>query len=156
MILTEYSETSDFSVFCPKCERKLIRTYMREDRTITCPKCGFGFYLFIDNNMCIILPEDEINTMSVMRIMRRFVLSTGRGKMENDYNECEEYNQKIDSENFDSVEELGMKLGNLFQEYQEIAIGESLMDAEQLLGLLEFLRRDKDIEVHRVNGNTRI
>lgn len=152
-----YSETSDFSICCPKCEKKLIRTYMMEDRTLTCPECGFTFYLFIDKNMSVIMSEEDINTPNVMKLFRRLVISTGRGITEsNNDTELNNFKGKIDIDYFDSIDEVEMRLSDLFQEYQKLAYGTCIIESEQLMALLEFLQRDRDIEVHRVKGCTRV
>ena len=155
MSMIETKMTTEYVISCPRCGKQHIFSAEYVDGMLDC-KCGFEGYAFAVGDFRIIMTKAEAQNESVVRSMRRFVVSTGRCTDippelymdEHELRELRECTSNVSGmyvRDYDLEEELNRVL----EEYQVEAFGECLLTKELLDSICECLSEEKDIELRR-------
>lgn len=155
MSMIETKMTTEYVISCPRCGEQHIFSAEYIDGMLDC-KCGFEGYAFAVGDFRIIMTKAEAQNESVVRSMRRFVVSTGRctdipPELYMDEHELRELHECTSNVSGVYVRDYDLEeeLNRVLEEYQVEAFGEYLLTKELLDSICECLSEEKDIELRR-------
>ena len=155
MSMIETKMTTEYIISCPRCGEKHVFSAEYIDGMLDC-KCGFEGYVFAVGDFRIIMTKAEAQNESVVRSMRRFVVSTGRctdipPELYMDEHELRELHECTSNVSGVYVRDydLEVELNHVLEEYQVEAFGKCLLTKELLDSICECLSEDRDIELRR-------
>ena len=148
-----------FSVCCPKCDTELMRTCLSVDEVLECPKCGYKMYVFVDKDMCIMMPQEQTDNTQIVNQMRQFVTAAGHGDFES-CDDCQQFNDDLRisdlMESYDRIEEITEDLTDLLKIYCLLCFGFECIKFEDIEIICECLSDNQDVDIRHQKDGIRI
>ena len=138
--MSDKSRVKNYIIPCPRCNRIHHIDGEIVDEIIHC-SCGFEFYAFAVGDLRIVMSKTEACSESIVRSMRRFVVSTGR---------CPDIPPELyDDSCIDSYPEFEDVLERSLEEHQLESFGKIYFTKELLDSICESFSNGKDVELKK-------
>ena len=124
-----------------------------------CPKCGYKMYVFVDKDMCIMMPQEQTDNTQIVNQMRQFVTAAGHGDFES-CDDCQQFNDDLRisdlMESYDRIEEITEDLTDLLKIYCLLCFGFECIKFEDIEIICECLSDNQDVDIRHQKDGIRI